>query len=592
MYADTTSNYRTWTTSTDYAGNALATGWNLIFVDISTGGSASGSGWTYTALSRYQEIFVTTSSAAQTYSAILLDGIWFSHGAISDFGTIGLQFTGFNNSTKHDFIFDSANTRHDGPLTLDATVAANYTAGIGNADQTRFLRSTMEWTNNGAIGFESDFSSGTISTEQEVRLLKQFRESLSGNLGAFVDLYTPQVYKVTAVGGSTIDVDDPANTSANLLNGESVHIFETIRNAGEITFALRATRAMTGNASHSTGTTTLTLTTTSIAVGDYVVKQHLAVAASLVGKSSDESYSSMSYDTTPNGAQLIDQGRAIPNPGNLYASWALGDFNETLALRDRSGNGRNLTKVGSPNLADSFQRGRYSGTSFSTSNYLRMSGSTIATLNSNAFLVQTSLWFYFDASNANDRALLITGHDQTGGGQGSIIYIPSTQVFVTSLFFNGGGSTSSVNSGTLTPGTWNHILVQTKSGVNQNIYLNGVLNSTTAGTAGANGTSQSAVYVGVWSNSSTLDGGLQYGASGLKIADVHIWRDGALLTQAQVNQLYNAGAPVPTGFFPVCRNELALTGQSGQKLSMRARMSRSTTAVNPQILDLGIIKTS
>jgi hypothetical protein len=79
--------------------------------------------------------------------------------------------------------------------------------------------------------------------------------------------------------------------------------------------------------------------------------------------------------------------------------------------------------------------------------------------------------------------------------------------------------------------------------------------------------------------------------AGLRIADAIIWRDGPLLTQAQVNAIYNAGAPVPTGFYPVVRNEYSLTGQSGQKLSMKAALSRSTTAVSPQILDLGAIKT-
>jgi hypothetical protein len=403
-------------------------------------------------------------------------------------------------------------------------------------------------------------------------------------------MYTPQVYKVTAVGGSTIDVEDPANTSANLLNGDSIHIFERIINAGEITFAHRATRSISAGSSHSSGTTTLTLTTTSIAVGDYVVKQQLDVKASLVAKAADESFTTMSYDTTPNGVQLIDQGRAVPNPNYLYAAWDLAGANQTLALRDKTGNGRDLTKVGSPNLTDTFQRGRYSASGFTTSNYFRTAASTKLNYDGSGELIQISMWFYFDAAYGAYRALIAPYSNNGSAGGPNLQIVTGTNQLSLELY-NGGTSTLLDSNPTLSNGTWNHALAQWQNGVTHSVYLNGVRYSkATPGAISAADAGQ-ALYIGGLSNSGSLDSNMSSPCIGLKISDILVWRDGPLLTQAQVSAIYNAGAPVPTGFYPVVRNEYSLTGQSGQKLSMKASLSRSTTAVSPQILDLGAIKT-
>lgn len=589
-----TTDFSRWNLTTDYAGNAIATGYNLFFVDIknTAASTTGGTAWTTSQLARYVEIGVTTGSAGQTYTGIKFAGLWFSHGAIDEVNFNGAEMTGFDTSNKNNFILDVSNTRYDGVLTLDATVAQNYTSGISNSDACKLKRSTLTWSTGGSVGFDSTLSSGAISLAQEARLVKQFRESLSGNVSAFVDMYTPQVYKVTAVGGSTIDVEDPANTSANLLNGDSVHIFERIANAGEVTFALRATRAMTAGASHSSGTTTLTLTTTSIAVGDYIVKQQLDVKASLVGKAVDESFTTMSYDTTPNGVQLIDQGRAVPNPSYIYAMYDLGGANETLAKRDKSGNGRDLTKVGSPNLALDFKRGRYSYGSATTSNYIRTGGSTAPFLDAAGELLQISCWLYFDAAYGSAYRTLFACRSFHGATdyRGWAVGINASGSGIKVETFNTSNVGTTVTSPSMSAGSWNHVVLQLQNSVTESIWLNGVQTSVSAG-AIAVVTSTQAMYIGVTENTTTLDNTTGDPATNIKMADMLIWRDGPLLTQAQVNALYNVGAPVPTGFFPVVRNEYALTGQSGQKLSMKATMSRSTTAVSPQILDLGAIKT-
>lgn len=588
------SNYAAFEKTTDYAGSALAVGWNLMFIDLAgTPSATGGTGWTPSQLFYWFYVYVFTGSAATTYTGIAVDAIYFSHKDIADVNFNGVELTGFDTSNKNNFIIDVSNTRYDGPVTLDATVAQNYTAGISNADAARFKRSTLTWSTGGFIGFDSTLSSGTISTQQEVRLIKQFRESLSGNLSGFVDMYTPQVYKVTSVGGSTIAVEDPANTIANLKNGDEIHIFETIRNAGEITFAHRATRSMTADATHSSGTSTLTVSPTSIAVGDYVVKQNLDVKASLVAKAADESFSAMSYDTSPNGVQLINQGRAVPNPAYLIGMYDLGNANETLAKRDRSGMGYDLTKVGSPNLTDTFSRGRFSYSGITASNYLRGSAGTQAIYNADAGreTIQVSLWFYFDAINASGRHLVnCFTYNGATDYRGWTIEVGGTTAALYLNYWNSSATPSAqAITSAMTAGTWNHCVIQVKGTVTQNVYLNGVKFTTTAG-AISGAVSTTAFYFGARQASTTVDSSIDSAALNMKMADALVWRGGPLLTDAQVSALYNAGAPVPTGFFPVLRNEYELTGQSGQKLSMKATLSRTTTAVSPAILDLGAIK--
>lgn len=593
LYSDTTSNYRTWTTTTDYAGSALAVGWNLLLFDISTGGTATGSGFLYTQLSRYQELFLTTSSAAQTYSAILWDALNFSHGDVASWAPKYLEFTVADTSNRHDMIIDSTNTRSDGPLTLGASVAQNYTAGISNSNAAKLYRSPMSWSQSGLIGFNSSLSSGTISTTEEFRITRLLRESLSGNYGAYIDMYTPQIYKVTAVGGSTIDVADSENHSANLLNGDSVHIFTTTYSAGEPNFTLLATRSLTANSSASSGTTTLTLTTSGIAVGDYVVKQHLSTSLSVVSSSANESFSAMSYDTSPNGAQLIGS-RAYPYPSFVYAHSWLGATSESIALRDQSGNNRGLSKTGSPNLSDSFKAGKFSYSGVTTGNYISLPSGSASTLNASSVhsLVQFSIWVYFDATLASDREIFNAWSFHGGADyRGWKVYIsPSESRFTLNYHNSAASPASTLVTGNMSNGSWNHLFAQIKGGSVQTMYLNGVLNSTTAGTiSGAIPSTQPSI-VGLRTDAPSS--GTIAPGTGLKYADLIVWNGAPQMGQAEVNYLYNAGNPQFFGYNPaVLRNEYSATGQSGQRLSLKGKLTRSTTAVSPYILNAGVVKT-
>jgi len=589
----TTSDFSRWNLATDYSGASLTTGYQLFFVDIknTAASSTGGTAWTTSQLARYVRFGVTTSSAAQTYTGIKFAGAWFSHGDVEQWAPKYLEFTGYDTSNKNDFVVASSNTRLDGPLTLGATVAQNYTAGIAAAAAMKLVRSTLSWSQAGLIGFDTALSSGTIATEQEMRMVRTLRESLSGNYGIFVDMFDPQIYKVSSTGSGTILVADSENHIANLKNGDEIHIFTTTWNAGEPSFTLLATRTMSADATHSSGTTTLTVTNTGVVAGDFVVKKRLSVSHSVVASSANESFSASSLDTAPNGVQLIGS-RSYPYPNNVYAHWWLGGPSETLALKDQTGNNRGLTKVGSPNLSDSFRSGKYSYSGVTTGAYLRTASSTIDRYEGDSELVQISIWVYFDATLGSARNIMSAYHYDGANEYGWIARIPSGASTVALEYYTPGtGSTGALTtSSALVSSSWNHIVLQIQESVYKNIWINGTKYTGTGTAIGSVSGFTNASYIGVVAN--TLDGGITGPGTNLKYADCIVWRDGALLTQSDVNYLYNGGVPQFIGYNPaVLRNEFAMTGQSGQRISMKAKMNRTTTAVSPSILNAGMIKT-
>lgn len=583
-----TTDFSKWDLTTNYAGSALTTGYNLMFVDLknTAASSTGGTAWTISQLARYARFGCTSSSAGQTYTGIKFAGAWFSHGDIGAWSPRGLEFTGYDTSNKNDFVLAAASTFADGVVTLASTVAQNYTAGISNADACKFRRSTMTWSQAGLISRDTALTSGTVSTEQEIRLVRQLRESLSASSWtAYADVFTPQIYKITSVSGSSIGVDDSENHSANLLNTDQVHIFTTKYLAGVPHFTLLATRSLTANSTASSGTTTLTLTTTSIAVGDYVVKQHLTASRSIVASGANESFSALSYDTAPNGAQLI-ASRPYPNPNSVYSHWWLGGPSESLALKDQTGNGRNLTKVGTPNTSDVFKAGKYSSSSFTTSNYLRTAGGTVQNYAGFSALFQGSIWFYFDATLGADRSIF-SPYSNSGTETSFHVAILSSQSTVNMNFLNGVSSGSITTANNVIVG-WNHLLVQAHTNVVKNLWLNGVK---TTGTPSAlsQTLSTAAFNIGVLSNS--LDSGVIQPATGLKLADCIVWRDGNLLDQSQINYLFNAGIPQFYGYNPAAlRNEYSLLGVTGQQVSLKMKTNVSTTAITPSILRAGMVK--
>jgi hypothetical protein len=592
-----TTDFSRWNLTTSYSGASLTTGWQLFFVDIknTTASSTGGTAWTTTQLARYVEVGVTTSSAGQTYTAIAFDGLWFSLGDIESWGPKYLEFTIADTSNKNDLIIDSSNSRQDGYVKLGSTIAQNYTAGLSSASAAKVLRSTLSWSQSGLIGFNSAMSSGTVNTEQELRLTRILRESSSSNYAAYVDMYTPQLYRVAGVSGSSIGVEDSENTSGNCLSGNEFHIFKTYNSGGEKDFSHLATRTITANSSATGGITTLTLDPTNISVGDYVAKQHLTTSLSVVSTTANENFTNLSYDTSPNGAQLIGS-RSYPYPSFVYSHNWLGAASESIALRDQSGNNRGMSKIGSPNLADTFKAGKFSYSTGATTDYVRLPAGSASALNatSSSSLVQFSIWVYYNGTSGSDREIFNAWsyHGATDYRGWKVFIVASDNKFSFPVHNSSATASSNVSSAVLTSGTWNHLFCQVKGSSVHTMYLNGVLNSTTAGAIAGSIPTAQASYVGVRSDSTSIDSTLSSVGSGLKFADLIVWNGAPQMGQAEVNYLYNAGNPQFFGYNPaLLRNEYVATAQSGQKISMKSKLNRSTSGVNPYILRAGVIKT-
>lgn len=585
IYSDTTSNYRTWTATTDYSGAALATGWNLMYFDISTGGTATGSGFTYGSLFRYCAIGVTTSSAGQTYSSILVDALYYSYGDIAKFGTIANEFSIFDSSINSSIIFDSANTRHDGAMTLSSSLGSNVTGGISGASRGRIKRSNIQVNAAGMMNFESGLS-GTASTTQYMRVGTMLRESLSGSYSMYVDQTAVQMYPVTAVGASTIDVTDSSDTHLNLLNGDTIDIFRPQYVSGTTTYTYVKNVALTANSTYSSGTTTLTVVVSSIAVGDIVVKRNVTqVALSAVSSTTNENFSAASIDASPDGAVLLGDF-VYPNADSVYAHFTLGDINSSEATRNRKGStGLSLTMTGSVNTGDSFLKGRYSSSGYNGSggtatNYLSLSPSTEAVNicgdSSYSTRVQASFWFYDSIGfDGNERYILCVESDIASGW---MVAAQAGSNNIRLIFNNGGFYTL---TGSYSTGQWVHAFVDIVDNSTSTLYLNGVNVGTTSGNI--LGTGNYFLHLG-------KRGANNSGQNGIKVADLIIWRNGTALTTAQIQYLYNSGSYLNTTAPNTMRLNYTVNGQSGQKVSMRIKQERSTTAITPNLSGLGFVK--
>lgn len=587
IYADSTSNYRTWTKTVNLAGGALATGWQLMFVDLgdTTGSTATGTGWVSTQASRYVEIGVTTSSSGQTYSGIKVDGLMFSWKDQDVLGFIGQELTIYNNTVRESVVIDSTNTRLDGPVTLAAATSNAFNGGISNSDATKLVRSLMA-SNADSFGFDGT-PTGAAALEQGMRIATVNRASVLQNLKGFVDVLTPQVYKMLSLDSTTgYNLEDVLDQHLDLLSGDVLDFFTPNYVDGELkSFTYSGSKTLTGNATYLSGVTTIACTQGTAVVGDFFVKRHIAVGISLVARTANENFQTPTATTDPDGKQLVNQGANYPQATSVYAHWRLGGQTSVDALRQQKAGaaGPDLVMVGTPNIGDTFRLNRKAASGFTTGNYLRTPGSYAPIVDGVGELIQISYWLYFDGTLGATRNILST-YDASGGNKGWVQSVNSgasvinTQVYSST---NNWASTSTLNVG------WNHVLLQIQSGVILTIFINGVKNVLNVGGDTITGTVSQAFYLGVVSGSASVDTSMAGPATGMRMADMVIWKDGNVLTDAEVRYILNAG---PLGFLPRARYSYELANVTGQKLSMKAALTRSTSAVSPAIALLGTTK--
>jgi len=579
IYADSTSNYRTFTATSQFDTSAFAVGLNLIKIDLSTGGTNSGTGWAFASqLVRYVEVGVTTSSAGQTYTGVAFDALYFSYRYPNRINVIGSEFSLFDNSIRQEVLIDAANTAHSGRLTLNASFASNVAGGLSGTSRGRILRSTMLMNGDDIIIMDNDSGlSGTVTTTQDMRIGVKFRESESGDYPVIIDALDTQRYETTAVGGSTIDVSDPVNTIANLKNGDAVDIFRPQWIDHRAYYKHIASRSLTADATHSSGTTTLTVTTTSLAVGDIVCKRHLSHASlSVVAENGNEAFTSLSLDTDPNGVQLIDTGLSYPNRESVWSHWALGASTNAEAVRNRFGtSGLGLTANGSLNLQDEFLKGRNSASGYSASNYFSLTSSETEAISgdpADTALLQLSFWTYRTGETSVDRPIVM----RFSAGNGWNLYFKGSAA----TFAVATQGTDRVTMTSVPTNQWvHHFVVLNSSGTNCIAYLNGTPTARFASSISDPGTQ---FRIGSTTGSDFFNG---------KVADLVIWRNGTELSQSQVQQIYNGGFYRSIGLSGVQRYKYTASGLSGQKATLKVRATRTTTAVRPAFDFVGTIKT-
>ena len=577
IYADSTSNFQTFTNTTDFAGNALAIGWNLLMFDISTGGSAGGTGWDITKLCRYIEMGVTTSSSGQTYTGIIFDSVYFSHFNADEIGAIGTEYTLFNNSTKEDIVIAASNTRGDGRLTLVSALANSYSGGLSGTARARVQRSTIDVSGGSQFPMDNDATfSGAITTTQDIRFSTYARDTIAGVSYTGLDMVGIMVYKITAVGGSTIDVSDPANFSANMVNGDTFDFFRPVYTGGKLMYKFIKNAALTASSSHSSGTTTLTVVPTSLAVGDYACRRHVAShSISVVAESAAESFTSASIQSDPDGIQLIDAGIDYPRRGNLFGHWALGSFSNADATRNRVAGtaGATLSVNGTPNISGTFQRGALALVGPSgAANYLTLTNAQGLAISGNTTLAMHSLWFYFDGASGSNR--MVAHRINNGNTSGWSLTIQSSAP--TNLIFRVNGTEA---TGMTVSVGWNHVFVVLNDSGSNYMYLNGVKSTTISATPGDAGDVMS------W----LVQTGFSYFGSGLRATQHIAWSGGTVMSASEIRSLYNGGYFRPVGPGLMQRYMYATTGASGQKLSFRARVSRTTTGVTPVLWKAGML---
>lgn len=581
MYKDTTSNFQTFVTTTNSAGGALAVGLNHCFLDLSTGGTAGGTGWLYTDLSRYQELIITTSSAGQTYTAVQFDGFYFSYRYPERLRVIGSEFDLFDNSIRQEIDIDITSTGHDGLLVLDATFASNVAGGLSGTSRGRVMRSTLLMEGDGIMIMDNDSNySGAIVTSQSVRTGFTLRESLTGTYPVIIDMQATQHYVVTEVtSGTVFKVSDIANTIANLKNGDSIDAFSPVYMDGDTKYVFDANRAMTADATHSSGITSITVAdTTGIAVGDAVVKRHLSSASlSVVAENAQENFGALSLDTSPNGIQLIDNGLSYPSPTYLYGHWELGGLNAADGARNRFGPGPTLTQTGTPNFGATALQGKFAASGLTTGNNLSAPGAPFNPDVSNNSRFQMSYWVNA-ASFASQQEMMCQSDSATGGYRQ---YITTGGVYILNT-----PGLDVLTGPTFTTNTWNHVFLDIIDSTTIFGYINGV---TYTGTAGRNFVADPTVF--------TVSGFGSAGAptnpllTGTRVWQLMVWRGGPEVTQSQRLDIWNYGQARLMGIGPVARYQYSTSGQSGQRVTVKAVTTRTTTAIQPIISKIATIKT-
>lgn len=571
------TNYQTWTLTTNYASVAIATGWNLCFLDVSTGGTPTGTGWNSTLAARFFTIGINTTSATST--VILINGIYFSYNQPAQYVPLGSELSVFDGTHRENFQVDVSNSRSDGPITLTNTLANTYAGGFAGAS---VYRSTMTIGNNQALMGANDPNgnslAGAVTLFQTTRLSRVLRTALNSNntLTASATVNTSQSYSIASTTTNVIVVNDTVNQIANLLIGDIVHVFSTTYSDGTANFIYLGDFTLTSNATSTGGLTTLTGTggvPVGTSAGGYAVKKNLTSSLSVTASTGvNENFSTLTPIASPDGIILMANGIPYPYPQNVYSHWTLGNPQGTKNLY---GAAPSLSVIGSLTMSNAFKFGQLAASGWSTSNYLNINQAATPIDGSTSSKFTISVWYY----NTNAGTTKYVCDYSNDASTGWSLTKNSSEQFNISI------NTGSVNisSGIITSNAWHHVVVNYNAGAaaGLQLYVDGILTNSTTGTISA---TVGTLHIG------SNNGVSQTLAAADLVADVITW-SGVNLSQSQIQQIYNSGVGTPVGQGPLLKYRYQATSIAGQRLTYKTTLTTDTIAVLPFLSEMSIIKT-
>ncbi len=603
--ADDPTNYEQYNASTQWDGTAFATGWNLVAWDLDGASTTVGTGWAPESnLLRTFAVGVVASSAAQTYTNIVLDSLVFvpDAGEIvptwKSFFQVGMAYTLADTSNREQIIISSASARTIGNITLASALANSYGGGSASV----LMRSQLGWTGeNNRTNFQSTspflgatLSSGTSNLTQDVRVSRILNETLTNATIATTACLDTELFftVIDTPTSTTVTVQDLVNQSAQLLDTHTMHVIAVFENNGKKHYQHTTDITLTANSSWLSNVLTITASSGHITAIDNAIAAggsamlvkagQLSVFLSSVGASSNESFSALTLEEL----NVVDVGLPYPKPSSVYGHYfkLTGTENTaTFAALKRKGTGQNLTVVaaGASGFARTFKNGQFGAGQFSDTNYF-----SVGTLVSDSYpldpdtgqagLVSASLWFYALATPAGVEQF-ITRHDGANGWY--FFYDTSRRL---NLGFVGGSGTVATGAA-LALGTWNHFAAVMQDGGSSAIWVNGVKTSASGNTIVSPASGPLVI------GRTTSAGGTAL-ASGY-LADIIFWSNAAL-SDADVAALYAGGRHRKLGANGGFTYRFESTALSGQKLSVRAELTRTTNAVEPFLTRLAAIKTN
>jgi hypothetical protein len=259
----------------------------------------------------------------------------------------------------------------------------------------------------------------------------------------------------------------------------------------------------------------------------------------------------------------------------VFGDWLIGASTDTLALENRVGV-PNLTKVGSVNLQTPFMNGYYAASGFSGTAYLDSTiGSTgpISGDSADSTSISVSFWFK-DTTGFSGGTVGVLGR-WTGNNGWCFLRDSGTNTLYVAHDANLNAMQFSY-----TVNQWYHVVYVLEEGVDSSLYIDGVLVDTSATPTITDPNTVGLQVGGVNSGGNPFTGG--------QIAGLNIWRN-YKLTQADVSRLYNGGSYQPTGNVPMMEYNVDVAGVTGQKVSIFAKLDRTTSAAQPALTSFGAV---